>query len=327
MKAKFLTKAGRVGHFILFVILLAAEVGCVYIALTGSTEEASIFAMGSVVWIIPAILCLIAAILSGGAELTLERGRLTGRWRGREFSCPLSDVKMLYCDISQKGGDYLYLRTSEGSYHFFGMRNAEEMRDAIAAALPLPADCRNASDEMLADKHKERKKIATRWNLLMLAVLVLLVAMGIAGLVCLSRNAPIYLSVGSCALVMILAVCLSIVSGRAYWSKQEQIRLSKEINRRKIGGVEDYPKGYNDVVKVIYYLDYEARLVIYRTEEGYTYHEEYWDNEEVENAPYWQKDEYDTEDRPPVLATMEELDDYLYEELGILGFDETVWME
>ena len=161
----------------------------------------------------------------------------------------------------------------------------------------------------------------------MVAVVLLALAAGLGGIFILARELSYVLASAVFGLAMILILCLSIVSGRAYWSKQEQIRLSKEINRRKIGGVEDYPKGYKDVVKVIYYLDYEARLVIYRTDEGYTYHEEYWDNEEVENAPYWQKDEYDTEDRPPVLATMEELDDYLYEELGILGFDEIVWME
>ena len=336
MKAKFLTKAGKAGHFILFLLLMVAEAGSVYIALTNYNEETSVFAAAAVIWPIPALLSLLTVIFSSGAELTLERGRLIGRWRGREFSCPLSDVQMVYCNSAKKGGEYLYLRTGQGSYHFLGMRNAEQMRDAIAAALPLPADCVNLSDSMLEDRIKAKKKIYVRWSLSVLAMIALLIGAGIGGVICLRRNLPMYLIAGVFILVMIVAMALSVVSGKSSWHQLQWERLQKEINRRKIGNIDDYPEGYTDVVKVIYYLDYEARLVICRTDEGYTLTDETW--EEEGNPPKWVKDEdylhendidldLDEDETPPLFATVEELEEYLQEEYAILGFDETVYFD
>lgn len=348
MKAKFLTKAGRVGHFILFLLLIAAEVGSIYIVLTDFSEETSVFAVAAVIWLVPALLSLLAVVFSSGAELTLERGRLTGRWRGREFSCPLSDVQMLYCNSSKKGGEYLYLRTSQGSYHFLGMRNAEEMRDAIAAALPLPADCVNLFDSMLEDRKKAKKKIYVGWSLSVLAMIALLIGVGIVGVICLRRNLPIYLTVAAFILVMIVAMSLSVVSGRSSWHQLQWERLQKEINRRKIGNIDQSPEGYTDVVKVIYYLDYMARLIICRTDGGYTLTEECWEDEG--ESPKWMTDEdyaqahdldegdpdedddededdLDEDETPRHFATMEALEEHLQEEYAILGFDETVYFD
>jgi hypothetical protein len=350
MKAKFLTKAGRVGYFILFLILLAAEVGSVYIALTDFSEETSVFAVAAVVWLIPALLSLLTVLFSSGAELTLERGKLTGRWRDREFSCPLSDVQMLYCNTSKKGGDYLYLRTSQGSYHFLGMRNAEQMRDAIAAALPLPADCVNLSDSMLEDRKKAKKKIYIGWSLAVVAMGALLIGAGIVGVICLRCNLPIYLSAGAFILVMIVSVILSVVFGKSSWYHLQWERLQKEINRRKIGNIDQYPEGYTDVVKVIYYLDYMARLIICRTDGGYTLTEECWEDEG--DPPKWMTDEdyaqahdpdeddldeaddeeeddddLDEDETPRHFATMEALEEYLQEEYAFLGFDEIVYFD
>ncbi|MBQ7324587.1 MAG: hypothetical protein IJW98_02470 [Clostridia bacterium] len=348
MKAKFLTKAGRVGYFILFLLLIAAEVGSVYIVLTDFSEETSVFAVAAVIWLIPALLSLLTVIFSSGAELTLERGKLTGRWRGREFSSPLSDVQMLYCNTSKKGGDYLYLRTGQGSYHFWGMRNAEEMRDAIAAALPLPADCANLSDSMLEDRKKAKKKIYVGWSLSVVAMGALLIGAGIVGVICLRRHLPIYLSVGAFILVMIMAMALSVVSGKSSWHHFQWERLQKEINRRKIGNIDDYPEGYTDVVKVIYYWDYEERVIICHTDDGYTLTEEFWEDDV--DSPKWVKDEDyaqvhdpdgddldedeeeddddpDEDETPRHFATIEALEEHLKEEYAILGFDETVYFD
>ena len=348
MKAKFLTKAGRVGYFILFLLLIAAEVGSVYIVLTDFSEETSVFAVAAVIWLIPALLSLLTVIFSSGAELTLERGKLTGRWRGREFSSPLSDVQMLYCNTSKKGGDYLYLRTGQGSYHFLGMRNAEEMRDAIAAALPLPADCANLSDSMLEDRKKAKKKIYVGWSLSVVAMGALLIGAGIVGVICLRRHLPIYLTVAAFILVMIVAMALSVVSGKSSWHHFQWERLQKELNRRKIGNIDDYPEGYTDVVKVIYYWDYEERVIICRTDDGYTLTEEFWEDDV--DFPKWVKDEdyaqvhdpdgddldedeeedgddSDEDETPRHFATIEALEELLKEEYAILGFDETVYFD
>lgn len=335
MKAKFITKAGRVGYWILFLILAAAEVGSIYIALTDSIDEAPIFAVASVVWIIPAILCLRTAIFSVGAELTLERDRLTGRWRGREFSCPLSDVTMLYCLSSKKGGDYLYLCTKEGSYHFLGLTNAEAMRDRIAAEIPLPADCKNASDDLLQTKLQEKKRIAAKWNWLVLVVGLLLVVTGGGGLFALAKKLHLLIAL-SCIVVAVIAVIgLNRISGIAYWYNLLRNRVKKEITRRKIGSIDDYPKGYTDVVKVIYQEGYAFRVIVQRVEEGYICIDEYWDDEL--DPPAWVKDEDldldeepmggEEEDTPTFFKTLQEADEYLAEEWSCLDVDETVYFE
>lgn len=350
MKAKFISTAVRVGYFILFLILVAAEVGSIYITLTDFNEETAIFAASTVIWIVPAILCLLTAILSGGAELTLDRGRLAGTYRHREFRCAVADVKMLYCHSSKKGGEYLYLRTSEGSYHFFGITNAEEMRNRIAAELPLPADCRNASDELLQTRLNEKKRIFAKWNGLTIAVALVLVAAGGGGLFALAKKLHLFIALSCAAVAVIAAICLTRISKIASWHKLLRDRLHKEFTRRKIGNIDDYPKGYTDVVKVIYQENYEFRVIVRKTEEGYVCVDEYW-NEELD-PPAWEPDvadinwsdvvgelfnedededeEEETEDgddSPKVFKTMKELDEYLDEEGSVFDVEEIVYFE
>jgi hypothetical protein len=230
------------------------------------------------------------------------------------------------------------------------MRNAEEMRDAIAAALPLPADCVNLSDSMLEDRKKAKKKIYVRWSLSVLAMIALLIGVGIVGVICLRRHLPIYLTVAAFILVMIVALSLSVVSGKSSWYQLQWERLQKEINRRKIGNIDDYPEGYTDVVKVIYYLDYEARLIVCHIDGGYTLTEECWEDEG--DPPKWMTDEdyaqahdpdeddpdedddeeeddddLDEDETPRHFATMEALEEYLQEEYAFLSFDETVYFD
>ena len=220
MKAKFLAKAGRFVNWLALVILLVCEVYACVVVLTNFNQETAIFAVAGVVALIPTVVCFLNARYSSGAELVLQKDRVIGKWRGKSIDCPLATITKLYASGNEKDGGYLHLCTTQGNYCFFGMLNSTQMADAICAALPLPAQCRNASDELLLEQLKEKKRMTTRWGILTVAVALLALAAGVGGILVLARELSYLFAIVAFGLAMVLVLCLTVVSGRGYWSKQ-----------------------------------------------------------------------------------------------------------